>query len=335
MLNLGQAATENTGCSLRGVAAVAIMTASPAVPDMSPITAQRLLGAVPDKTFSHNKVQQSNEDDFDSAYDATPPIRSPLQSQVREPAGDNWGSGCEVHNPNILRRSTRARAASISEENHTHNDDRDSSTIALPAPRNNAPEASKYQNPDVEIDRTTAKRVPSRQRNISGLYTASYDDELADDDPSHNPTKVSEKKRTVSQRPSSFLDGLKEAKRQRRFKTPECEQIPDEPNKLPNTALSTRLGCGILRVQRPHDHHEPVSLGHVNERALSERPRYSGLTMSSPSTVGSATFPVSPTAQLPGQKRVRLTSACSACHRKKIECNGKEPCSRCTNRDGE
>ncbi len=311
------------------------MTASPAVPDVSPTTAQRLLAAFPDKTLSHNKAQQSREDDFDSAYDRTPPIRSPLQSQVQEPEGDKWGSGCDDLNPNILRRSTRTRAASISEKNQTHDDDRDSSTIALPALRNNAPEASENQNPDVEIGRNTAKRVLSRKRNISGLYTASYDDELANDDPSHNPTKVSEKKRTVSQRPSSFLDGLKEAKRQRRFKSPEREQIPDEPNRSPNTALSTRLGCGSLRVQQPHDHHEPVSLGHVSERALSERPRCLGLTTSSPSTIGSTTSPVSPTAQLPGQKRVHLTSACSACHRKKIQCNGKWPCSRCTSCDGE
>jgi len=74
---------------------------------------------------------------------------------------------------------------------------------------------------------------------------------------------------------------------------------------------------------------QEVSCCSLTNGLLSERGKYPqqpGLAMSSPSTVGSASFPVSPIALLPGQKHVHLTSACGACRRKEVKYNKKEPC---------
>ena len=34
--------------------------------------------------------------------------------------------------------------------------------------------------------------------------------------------------------------------------------------------------------------------------------------------------------QVPGQKRRRVTRACDECRRKKIKCDGRQPCTHCT-----
>lgn len=50
-----------------------------------------------------------------------------------------------------------------------------------------------------------------------------------------------------------------------------------------------------------------------------------------PSVAGSSTTSSVPTkAPLPLQKRRRVTRACDECRRKKIKCDGKQPCTHCT-----
>jgi hypothetical protein len=50
-----------------------------------------------------------------------------------------------------------------------------------------------------------------------------------------------------------------------------------------------------------------------------------------PSVAGSsATSSVPTKAPLPLQKRRRVTRACDECRRKKIKCDGKQPCTHCT-----
>lgn len=50
-----------------------------------------------------------------------------------------------------------------------------------------------------------------------------------------------------------------------------------------------------------------------------------------PSVAGSSTTSSAPTkVPLPLQKRRRVTRACDECRRKKIKCDGKQPCTHCT-----
>lgn len=50
-----------------------------------------------------------------------------------------------------------------------------------------------------------------------------------------------------------------------------------------------------------------------------------------PSVAGSSTTSSAPTkTPLPLQKRRRVTRACDECRRKKIKCDGKQPCTHCT-----
>lgn len=43
-----------------------------------------------------------------------------------------------------------------------------------------------------------------------------------------------------------------------------------------------------------------------------------------------ASLPISPEVSATMQKRRRVTRACDECRRKKIKCDGKQPCTHCT-----
>lgn len=53
----------------------------------------------------------------------------------------------------------------------------------------------------------------------------------------------------------------------------------------------------------------------------------SGSPPSVESSIAVSTRPLKP---LPLQKRRRVTRACDECRRKKIKCDGKQPCTHCT-----
>ena len=91
-----------------------------------------------------------------------------------------------------------------------------------------------------------------------------------------------------------------------------------------------------------HDLETPQSLGRSSDEVLRTKTTNSGTdTFIQYDDYASASRPESPLPgtplsdsgakpQGPAQKRRRVTRACDECRRKKIKCDGKQPCTHCT-----
>lgn len=81
-----------------------------------------------------------------------------------------------------------------------------------------------------------------------------------------------------------------------------------------------------------HYDNEPMSEGEESVADGQDMKQEDGFPQTSPSTSSNALHKVAPAARPIGhaQKRRRVTRACDECRRKKIKCDGKQPCTHCT-----
>ena len=285
-------------------------------------TSDSLSISTPEKTFPPDDTLARNEDDFDSAYDATPPNRSPLLESNQ--GGDSWGAGYEVQDPYILRDSTRTKRFSSS---HYRQLNASEGHDSLPNPCG----ASEIDTPDAECSGRTKSQY--RRKNISGL--PSYHEHSMDEkDPTYSPRKTSTLNRIFKQSSGSSMNDLRATEHHDHHIQP-----PEGPAKLSGATVSEKAEQTGAIAAKSGD--GDLIYGERNKPHMStKRPRAD--QPSTPagfftSTLGTYVSPSHWSKQAAPTKTRRfwVSNACISCHREKVKCDGKQPCSRFENRNGE
>lgn len=175
--------------------------------------------------------------------------------------------------------------------------------------------------------RTTPERRFIRRRNISGRNLPSFGDEAGDKDLTYTPTKASKKKRTSTHRPASPIDEEEAFKARRQATSPQGKASLWE-----KYVSSNKMSPAKMHIQQSSF----VDLGNDDEDHLPENNNVTHQhcpKRSSSSAFHSILSPSTPTTHDTSapRKRRRLTLVCTECRRKKVKCDGEDPCSRCKN----
>jgi len=93
----------------------------------------------------------------------------------------------------------------------------------------------------------------------------------------------------------------------------------------------------LVRSSRMGDHSLGLADEALDDRPATPEPMFytgaDGTTADSKTTSPTANSPANGSnvkTRVPMQKRRRVTRACDECRRKKIKCDGKQPCTHCT-----
>lgn len=135
----------------------------------------------------------------------------------------------------------------------------------------------------------------------------------------------------ISSGASPSTSAVTEATRARQTRPPSQPSNPSGTSTSTNEVSLSAAGSRNSPDMYEDDSMDPSQHDHASPSESVQSSAQNQLKSESEDTPGDATGHASSEApNLPVQKRRRVTRACDECRRKKIKCDGKQPCSHCS-----